>query len=211
MENILTGQRGTQSTPVATIPMPASSSATTTAAPVSVVESSVSPSTPIIAPRRTPSKQSRVMAKTFAQSAYDKLGYTIACLAGLVLAIGLWIAGGYFTLQAVRSITTINTSLWWWSLPLAITAVELWLMPKRGVAPASIIIFLVVLALDILTSWHGLTTTLSGRMLPLGAGWQIPSTGMTLHGIAIIISFVFAFAPEKMARWATRELWELWA
>lgn len=93
MENILTGQRGTQPTPVATIPMPASSSATTTAAPVSVVESSVSPSTPITVPRRTPSKQSRVMAKTFAQSAYDKLGYTIACLAGLVLAIGLWIAG----------------------------------------------------------------------------------------------------------------------
>lgn len=142
-------------------------------------------------------------------STYDKTGSTIAYIASFGLGAALWLAGAYFTIVAARAFN-IPTGPFIWLLPLAITTVELWLMPRRGVGWQSVAIFLVILGFDVLTSWYGLVEVMAGRRLPLGAGWTVPQGGAALHVGAIILGLGFAFLPEKLGRWAAAEVWGLW-
>jgi hypothetical protein len=141
---------------------------------------------------------------------YDKAGLSFAYAASGVLSIALWYAGAYFTIAALRAFGINTTNPAWWLLPVAITTIEIWLMPRAGVRWQAVAFFAVVLLADVLSSWYGVVATLGGRFLPLGAGWTIPKDGMMLQAGAILISLIFAFMPERLARWSLTELWKVW-
>lgn len=143
-------------------------------------------------------------------SAYDKAGLSIAYVFSCCLSLLLWFAGAYFTIAALNAFGLHATGAAWWLLPVGITAIELWLMPRAGTRWQAVAFFVVVLIIDILSSWYGVLDTMGGRFVPLGAGFTIPKTGAALHIGAIMVSLIFAFMPEKLARWSIAELWKVW-
>lgn len=148
--------------------------------------------------------------KTRSNTTYDKTLESLAYIASFCIAVALWYVGAYFTLAAIAELGIATTHLAWWLIPIAITAIELSLIGKIQEKWQSIAIFASVLALDIASSWYGILTKLGGEFVPLGAGFTIPTTGTVLHAGAIIASLIFAFAPEKIARWAFSELKRVW-
>lgn len=142
---------------------------------------------------------------------YDRIGYTLALIGAVSVAGIVWYVGAYYTLRGLTAFGVQVNGPAWWLLPTFITAIELWLMPKRGVGWQSILMFLAILGFDVLTSWFGLRADLAGRPLPLGAGWTLPASGLLFHVGCIALSLGFAFLPEKIGRWASRELWGTWA
>lgn len=155
-----------------------------------------------------PSRPQRPKAKP--NTTYDKTLESMAYIASFCMALALWYIGAYFTLAAVAQLGIATSHLAWWLIPIAITAIELSLIEKIKGGWQSIAIFTTVLALDIASSWYGIVTKLGGEFVPLGAGFSIPTTGTALHAGAILASLVFAFAPEKIARWAFAELRRVW-
>jgi len=141
---------------------------------------------------------------------YNKIGYTVALLGAFILASWLWFVGATYTISGLTLFGITTKGAAWFALPICITAVELWLMPRKNMHGLMILVFLAILAFDVLTSWFGLTLDLAGKRLPLGAGWQLPSGGVVFHGGCIILSLVFAFAPEKIARVVYREITGTW-
>lgn len=141
---------------------------------------------------------------------YDKIGTSITYSAGIAIAGLLWIAGAYFTLQALKAFNVRTTSILWWTVPIAITAIELWQMPKAGQRWQASLLFVCILGIDVASSWYGLLETVAGRFVPLGTGFTIPTGGTALHLGVVIVALVFAFLPEKLIRWAVDELATLW-
>lgn len=141
---------------------------------------------------------------------YNKIGYSLAILASFGVAGLFWYIGAYYTLRGLTAFGLDVQSLTWWLLPIFITAVELWLMPKKGTAGFAVVMFFMILGFDVLTSWFGLINDLAGRNLPLGAGITLPTGGTVLHSLCIVLSLVFAFLPEKLGRWAYREITGTW-
>lgn len=142
--------------------------------------------------------------------AYNKIGYTVALLGAAASAILLWLIGANYTLQGLQLFGINARGMEWWALPIVITAIELWLMPKRGSKPLIIIFFMIILAFDVLTSWYGLNLDLAGRTLPLATGLTLPSGGIPFHVFMIALSLAFAFVPEKLARVAIKEAGATW-
>lgn len=157
---------------------------------------------------QAPSRPQRPKPKS--NTTYDKTLESLAYVASFCIAAALWYVGAYFTLAAIAELGIATTHLAWWLIPLAITAIELSLIEKIKGGWQSIAIFASVLALDIASSWYGIVTKLGGEFVPLGAGFSIPTTGTVLHAGAIIASLIFAFAPEKIARWAFSEIGRVW-
>ena len=141
---------------------------------------------------------------------YNKIGYSIALIFAVVIGAWLWYLGALYTLKGLTFFGINATSLAWWLLPLAITAAELWLLPKKSSKPLMIIIFIAVLSFDVLTSWYGLIADLAGKSLPLATGITLPKDGAVMHGAMIILSLSFAFMPEKLFKTAINELKEQW-
>jgi hypothetical protein len=141
---------------------------------------------------------------------YNKLGYTLALIGAFTLAGWLWFVGATYTISGLTLFGITTDSVAWFALPISITAIELWLMPRKNMHGLMIMVFLAILAFDMLTSWYGLTLDLAGKRLPLGAGWQLPNGGVVFHGGCVLLSLVFAFAPEKIARVAYQELVGTW-
>lgn len=166
-------------------------------------------SQPDIAPER-PAERPQERTRRPRTAAYDKAGLSFAYAASGVLSIALWYVGAYFTIAALRAFGIQANGPLWWLLPAAITAIEIWLMPRAGVRWQAVAFFAVVLLADVLSSWYGVVATLGGRFLPLGSGWTIPSGGAALQVGAILISLVVAFMPERLARWSLHELWKVW-
>ena len=140
---------------------------------------------------------------------YDKIGITIAQVGTIAIAGLLWFVGAFYTLAALQTFGLNTANLLWWIVPMVITAIELWLMPKRGTSWQSFTAFTIVLVVDVGTSWQGLTS-FAGKTLPLFGGLTLPQGGVTLHIIAGIIGLVLAFIPEKLARHGIRELLKVW-
>lgn len=157
-----------------------------------------------------PAERPAERTKRTKPGAYDKAGITFAYAASGVLSVALWYAGAYFTIAALKAFGINTSNPTWWLLPVAITAIEIWLMPRTGVRWQAVAFFAVVLLADVLSSWYGVIATLGGRFLPLGAGWTIPKDGVLLQACAILISLIFAFMPERLARWSLTELWKVW-
>lgn len=140
---------------------------------------------------------------------YDKIGRTGAYCG--VIAIGglLWYVGAFYTLAALRSFGLQANGVLWWIVPVIITMIELWLMPKKSQNGLLLAAFGLVLLVDVGTSWQGLTS-FAGKTLPLFGGVTLPASGTGLHGTAAIIALVLAFIPEKIARAGAVELKKLW-
>ncbi len=160
-------------------------------------------------PERT-TTQPKERARTRHKDMYDKVGYTIALIASLAIAGLFWYIGAYYTLRGLSAFKVNTSSGAWWILPLAITAVELWLMPKRGTRWQAVGMFMLILAFDIATSWHGLLADLGGKSLPLATGITLPNGGAEFHLLCVVISLACAFLPEKLGKWAYREITGTW-
>jgi hypothetical protein len=148
---------------------------------------------------------------------YRRIGTTIA-LAGAALIGGLmWYYGGICSLDYLSDTFAvveafIRQTAWWqhWWIPLLISAIEIFLWPRRerrwAIFLLRLILWLVVLAFDVFTTGRGL--------LPLIE----PQVGMTdvttRHWVSLGLSggigFAFAYLPEKIARWVLSDLWNLW-
>ena len=160
---------------------------------------------------RSPTQQTAERTRRPRLTVYDKIGMTIAYLFSLAAAAVLWWIGARFTLVAFGGFFgTSLTLLLWWLIPIGITAIEIWLMPRRGARWQIVSIFLVILLVDVCSSWYGTTATLGGRFVPLGTRFTVPTGGAVLHSFAIVAGIILAFIPEKLARWAASELWKLW-
>ena len=145
---------------------------------------------------------------------YNQLGQSVAFMTSLAIAASLWFAGAYFTLAAIAPDTARTLAggqaLAWWLLPMGITGVEIWLMPRTGVRALGLITFALVLAVDISTSWYGVIDVVGGQFFKMGPGFTAPTGGPWLHAFAVVSALVLAFIPEKLARWAWAELLNVW-
>ncbi len=143
---------------------------------------------------------------------YTKIQTSIALSFALLVAGLLWIVGAFFTLQALETlgIKLAGIGIWQWFIPIAITASELALWPRRSSARLQFVFFISVLLFDIGTSFAGLVQWGAGRTFPLFEGITFPEGGWGLRIIALVIALIFAFGPERLARWAGPELWQLW-
>ena len=142
-------------------------------------------------------------------SIYDQTLEAMAYIASLAIAAGLWLAGAFFTLVFLQHANVpyiAPTVLAAWLVPAFISAIELKLWPARGRSPYRAIIWLLVLAFDIGTSFAGLIEWGAGRQIDLFTGITLPSSGTGLWIFASGLGLTFAFAPERIGRWAIREL-----
>ena len=145
-------------------------------------------------------------------SLYDQTLESLAYIASFIMAAGLWIAGAFFTLVFLENAgLPVNVLSWGqWAIPLLVSAVELKLWPQRGRGPQRLLVWLVVLAFDIGTSWAGAASWGAGRHFNIFSGITLPSGGAGLALFALTLGLVFAFVPEKLGKWAVRELRTLW-
>ncbi len=162
----------------------------------------------VVTPERSTTRQTQ-RSKT---SVYDQILESLAYIASFIIAAGLWIAGAFFTLVFLQGTGLPINGLSWgqWSIPLLVSAVELKLWPQRGRGPQRLLVWFVVLAFDIGTSWAGLVSWGAGRHINLFSGITLPSGGAGLAIFALVLGLLFAFAPEKLGKWAVRELRALW-
>jgi hypothetical protein len=128
------------------------------------------------------------------------------------VALGLWIAGARFTLQFLTRIgvTLAGIGALQWLIPVAITATELFFWPRRGSQIQQGVMFAAVLAFDVGTTYAGIVELTAGRMIPLFAGFQLPHSGPALVALGGACGLLFAFGPEKIARWAVGDLYSVW-
>jgi hypothetical protein len=151
-------------------------------------------------PRRRPS------------SVGGKLGETLAFVGASALAAGGWYVGALFTLLALDAVgIPINRlAAWQWLIPLTVSAIEVRWWPGSARSEIKGILFAVIAGVDMLSTCYGFTTWAAGRFIPLGMGFTIPKTGAWLIAPAVIISLIFTFGPEWLARWSLREIITTW-
>ena len=145
-------------------------------------------------------------------AAYERLGRSVALLGALAVALGLWIAGAFFTLQFLARMGVPLTGLGslQWLIPVAISAAELFFWPQRGSRALQGLMFLAVLTFDVGTTYAGIVELGAGRVIPLFAGIHLPAGGVGLAGLGVGCGLLFAFGPEKIGRWAVADLCTLW-
>lgn len=179
----------------------------------------VAPSTPSTASptTTTTTTKSQSRSRQANPSLYERVGTTIGLIFTLALAGGLWYAGSYFSLQFLGKVQFLHISqligllgLRQWFIPVGITAIELFLWPRRKRFLIKALVFFPVLAFDIGTSCNGLIDVTAGSTIPLFQGITIPKDGVALNITVIIFGLLFAFGPEKIARWVVADLIELW-
>lgn len=184
---------------------------------VGTPESSTPPTPPARQPEQVPEQPrtpqpAAVAARPRQQRSglYDQFGQTVAYSFGFAIAVALWLAGAAFTLAALTAIGVNTTNPAWWLLPLGITGAEIWLMPRAGTRWQTLILFGLVLAVDVTSSWYGVIDTLGGMFMPLGPGFTVPTSGTALHVVAVVAGLVLAFIPEKLGKYAGAELVKVW-
>lgn len=139
---------------------------------------------------------------------YDQTLEAMAYVASLAIAGGLWAAGAFFTLVFLQGagVPVSPAMALAWLAPAFISAVELKLWPARGRSPIRALVWLGVVVFDVGASFAGLVEWGAGRRINLFTGITLPSAGAALWAFALGAGLVFAFAPEKIGKWAIREL-----
>lgn len=156
---------------------------------------------------------------TAIRGAYRRVGTSIA-LAGAALLGGLmWYYGGVFSLDYLADTfapiaALVQRTPWWqhWWIPVLISAVEIFLWPRRerrvAIFVLRLLLWLAVLAFDVLTTMRGLLPVLEG------VGLSAVDTAGKRQWLAYVLSgalgLAFAYLPEKIARWVLSDLWNLW-
>jgi hypothetical protein len=150
---------------------------------------------------------------------YRRIGTSIALLGAALLGGLMWYYGGVFTLDFLGDTFSqlgafLRSATWWqqWWIPLVISAVEIFLWPRRErrlmIWLLRLGLWLGVLAFDVYTTARGL--------LPVVARQEVvrladPATQRWVEiGISGAIGVAFAYLPEKIARWVLSDLWNLW-
>lgn len=139
---------------------------------------------------------------------YDQTLEAMAYVASLAIAGGLWAAGAFFTLIFLQGAgaPVAPAHAVAWLVPAFVSAVELKLWPARGRSPIRALVWLGVVVFDVGASFAGLVEWGAGRRINLFTGIILPSSGAALWAFALGAGLVFAFAPEKIGKWAIREL-----
>ena len=174
------------------------------------------PSTPVTEPT-APAKPRATTQRTKARmqaagSSLDRAMTAVAYCGVILLAGLLWYIGAFYTLTFCRTVIPAveRLDLFMWGIPLIITAIELKMWPKPTSSKLLWAVFVGILIFDIGSSYSGFTTWAGGRTIPLFNGFTFPESGAVLSLTGIVLGVVFAFAPERMARAAARELMDLW-
>ncbi|MBX0331253.1 hypothetical protein K2Z83_26750 [Oscillochloris sp. ZM17-4] len=129
----------------------------------------------------------------------------------------MWYYGGVCSLDYLgdtfASIATfIRSSTWWqhWWIPLVISAIEIFLWPRRerrlAIFLLRLILWLAVLAFDVFTTGRGLLPIISPQV---GIA-DVTTQHWVSVGLSGGIGFACAYLPEKIARWVISDLWNLW-
>jgi hypothetical protein len=143
---------------------------------------------------------------------YQQSLESLAYLGSLLIAAGLWAAGAYFTLRFIETLGVdfMSLGIFAWAIPAIISAIELSLWPRAGRGWQRVLVFSLVLAFDVGSSFAGVVSVGAGKTFALFNGVTLPKSGAGLWVIAIGAGLVFAFIPEKIGRWAVRELRTVW-
>lgn len=150
---------------------------------------------------------------------YRRLGTTIAFGGAAVVGALIWYFGGLFTLDYLADTfdeiaAFVAAAPWWqsWSIPVAVSAMELFLWPRRERRPHVFLIrlslWLFILAFDILTTHRGVLPVISRQELPLPLSAE--QRLWLNHSISLVLGAAFAYLPEKIARWVLADLWVMW-
>lgn len=140
-------------------------------------------------------------------------------LAALAFAFALWLAGGFFTLEALHSLyppivavidwpwVMDGTALVCWLIPIAVSALEFGSAKRRG---AALLVFVLVAAFDLSSTLFGMRAWMDGRTVAgvVLSGDLVRSNAGTLLIIGAL-SVVLTFAPEWVMRRAVAVLWAL--
>lgn len=167
----------------------------------------------------TPRDPAPLRPPTPVRGLYRRLGTTVALLSAAAIGGLLWYVSSRFTLDFLGTIfpdlrRTLERAPWWqsWLIPLAISAIEIFLWPRRerrlGVFVLRLLLWLSILALDVATTIHGILPLLQAQPLPVA----IDATARTWLelGVSGASGVIFAYAPEKIGRWVVNDLWALW-
>lgn len=150
---------------------------------------------------------------------YRRVGTTIALLGAALIGGLMWYYGGVFTLDYLSDTFAALAALfaggpWWyaWWIPLVVSAIELFLWPRRErrrlIAAVRLLLWLAVLAFDVLTTVRGLVPVVRALVGPAVTETDL-GRGVLLGG-CVAVGVLFAFLPETIARWVIGDLWALW-
>ncbi len=166
-----------------------------------------------------PTGPSPIPPPTIVRGLYRRVGTTLALVGAAAVGSLIWYYSGIFTLSFLGTTFRdmahlIEASPWWqvWLIPLAISAMELFLWPRRerrpGIFAIRLLLWLLMLAFDVLTTARGMLTILQTQdvVLPI-----TPSERQWIeYGLALAIGMAFAYLPERIARWVLTDLWAIW-
>ncbi|NCC30691.1 MAG: hypothetical protein EOM24_01560 [Chloroflexia bacterium] len=170
-------------------------------------------------PRRDRRDDAPLPPPTAIRGLYRRIGTSFALVGAALIGSLMWYYGGIFSLDYLAdTFAPINALMhgnpWWyfWWIPVVISAIELFLWPRRerrfAIFTLRLVIWVLVLAFDVLTTMRGLLPILAELGLPAFEHTDGPP--WLAYGISGIIGLAFAYMPEKIARWVLSDLWNLW-
>lgn len=164
----------------------------------------------------------------------ERLLHTLVDGLVVVIALYLWLQGAKFTLLSLNQSTAIRSSTTlinvWWGVPLFLSAMELKALPRlpsrardypwwtrlqlrwhklRRQPKLMWVLLVIVLIVDIGSSWMGFTRQVAGQPFPI-FGWRIPTEGGGLHGLGLVVGLVLAYGPERLLKYAKIDLVQVW-
>lgn len=150
---------------------------------------------------------------------YRRIGTTIALVGAALIGGLMWYYGGVCSLDYLGDTFAVigrflQRTAWWqhWWIPVLISAIEIFLWPRRerrwAIFLLRLVLWLAVLAFDVLTTARGLLPIVTAQANALIADVAARQwVGYTVSGG---LGFAFAYLPEKIARWVVSDLWNLW-
>lgn len=155
------------------------------------------------APRRRTDAPSRI------ERQIDALMGLVALLGAIGIAGVIWWWGAGFTVDFLAMQSAGLKAAGWpvWIVPVVVTGIELkyWRALSNPFSPAGALVG-AVLIFDIGSSFAGFIEWTAGRTLPLFTGISFPESGVKLWVLGVSAGVIFAFAPERIVRWALAEL-----
>lgn len=153
------------------------------------------------------------------RGAYRRFGTTIALIGAALIGGLMWYYGGICSLDYLGDTFAVvgqflERTAWWqhWWIPVLISAIEIFLWPRRerrlAIFLLRLILWLAVLAFDVLTTARGLLPIVGAQTSSLIT--DAAARQWVEYSVSGGLGFAFAYLPEKIARWVLSDLWNLW-
>lgn len=138
--------------------------------------------------------------------AFEWLGTKLAYIMSMVVGLGFWYIGAYFTVYGLRGIFPflLMLKVWIWLIPIGVSTIELRFWKEAD--PLHRFIWLFVTFIDVSTTLFGALSWASGRSLNIGAGIDLPLAGFWLVAPMTVFSVLLTFLPERIIIWAWRKI-----